>query len=326
MAMKETLAQFRVAFPDEARCEVYLFRRRWPNGFVCPNCDFGRYAALTTRAHTYECLHCHKQTSITAGTVMHRSKLPLTVWFGAIHLVTAQSNDISAGELTASLCIKKNSAWLLKQKLDRLISANCERLEGSVAVHHVKVQHHTGYRLIIIGALELSSGHIRLAAVSGDSAGSIESVVQENVRPGSTLLTNSPRYRGLTNYNDEFIGVGTRSQQLGEILSHAETWVKQSGRLPREQINGHLQEYVIHHNHSLPKRQASFDAMIDLLLDHEPMGYWNLVGRENPRKGIPTIRRSPRCRKTANGMQQDCLGRTHSPASTPALNPRSRGH
>ena len=96
MAVKETLAQFRGAFPDEGRCEVYLFRRRWPNGFVCPNCGFGRYAALTTRGHTYECLRCHKQTSITAGTVKHRSKLPLTVWFGAIHLVTARSNDISA--------------------------------------------------------------------------------------------------------------------------------------------------------------------------------------------------------------------------------------
>ena len=309
LAMRETLAQLRRDFPDEGSCGAYLFERRWPNGFACPNCGFGRYAALKTRAHTYECLDCRLQTSITAGTVMHRSKLSLRVWFGAIQLVTTRSGDISVEELKTSLGIKKNSARLLKQKLDRLISANCERLEGPVAVLHLEVQHHTEYRLIIIGALELSSGHIRLAAVSDNSAGSIESAIQENVRRGTTLLTNSPRYRGFTNYNVESIGVGARSQQIQQILSRAETLVKQYGRLPREQINGHLQEYVIHHNHSRPRRQVSFDAMIDLVLGHGPVSYWEIVGRSNPRRGVPTVRRNRRRRRTATGMREDGSGR-----------------
>ena len=321
VAARETLARLRGDFPDERSCGAYLFERRWPNGFACPNCGFGRYAALKTRAHTYECRDCRLQTSITAGTVMHRSKLPLTVWFGAIQLVMTRSDDISAEELKTSLGIKKNSARLLKQKLDRLISSNCERLEGAVAVLHLEVQYHTEYRLIIIGALELSSGHIRLAAVSDDSAGSIESAVQENVRRGTTLLTNSPRYRGFTNYNVESIGVGARSQQIQQILSRVETWVKQYGRLPREQINGHLQQYVVLHNRGRPRRQASFEAMIDLVLGHGPVSYWQMLGRDNPRKGVPTVRRNPRRRKTANGMREDGSGRVQ---NLDPVQPRAR--
>ncbi|MGA8550959.1 MAG: IS1595 family transposase [Stellaceae bacterium] len=309
MAVKETLAQFRGAFPDEGRCEVYLFRRRWPNGFVCPNCGFGRYAALTTRGHTYECLRCHKQTSITAGTVMHRSKLPLTVWFGAIHLVTARSNDISAGELRTWLRIEKNSARLLKQKLDRLISAEHQWFESLVAVGHIQIRHHSGHCLIILAALEVNSDHIRLAAVSDGSPGAIENFILANVKPGTTLLDS--KYRGLPGYDYQFIGLGTRFQNIQQVLSLAETWVNQSGtRLLHEQIDDHLQEYVVHHNRGRPRPQASFDAMIDLLLDHGPVSYWNLVGVENPRRGIPTTRRSPRRRKTATGMRQDGSGRT----------------
>ena len=263
---------------------------------------------------------------LTAGTVMHRSKLPLTVWFGAIHLVTARSNDISAGKLRTWLRIEKNSARLLKQKLDRLRAADCERLDSLVAVNHIELWHHSGHRFIILAALEMNSDHIRLAAVSDDLPGSIESFVQANVKRGTVLLTRGPKYRDLTGYDCQFIGLGASSQRLQGVLSHAETWMNQFGRFHHELLNDHLQKYVDHRNRSLPRRQASFDAMIDLLLDHEPMGYWNLVGRENPRKGIPATRRSPRRRRTATGMQQDCLGRTHAPASTPALNPRSRGH
>ena len=79
MARARSLTQFEEAFPDEAACAAFLFERRWPGGFACPPCGSGRAAALKSRAHTYECLDCGRQTSITAGTVMHRSKLPLTV-------------------------------------------------------------------------------------------------------------------------------------------------------------------------------------------------------------------------------------------------------
>jgi len=76
MARGRSLREFQTSFPDETSCAAFLFERRWPQGFVCPACGAGRAAFLRSRAHTYECLDCGRQTSITAGTVMHRSKLP----------------------------------------------------------------------------------------------------------------------------------------------------------------------------------------------------------------------------------------------------------
>src|SRR5258708_29534270 len=87
MARARSLSEFQTSFPDEASCAGFLFERRWPQGFVCPACGGTRAALLKSRAHTYECLDCGRQTSITAGTAMHRSKLPLTVWFWAAHLM-----------------------------------------------------------------------------------------------------------------------------------------------------------------------------------------------------------------------------------------------
>ena len=88
MANARSLSQFQEAFSDEASCAAFLFKRRWPEGFVCPACGKRRAAVLKSRPRLHECLDCGRQTSVTAGTVMHRSKLPLTTWFWAAHMMT----------------------------------------------------------------------------------------------------------------------------------------------------------------------------------------------------------------------------------------------
>lgn len=96
MARARSLSEFQKAFSDEASCVAFLFKRRWPDGFVCPGCGKRRAAILKSRPGLYECLDCGRQTSITAGTAMHRSKLPLTAWFWAAHLMATHSNGMSA--------------------------------------------------------------------------------------------------------------------------------------------------------------------------------------------------------------------------------------
>jgi hypothetical protein len=64
---------------------------RWRDGFVCPGCGGGKARRLQTNAWTYECASCGRQTSVTAGTIMHPSKLPLTAWFWAAYLRATHS-------------------------------------------------------------------------------------------------------------------------------------------------------------------------------------------------------------------------------------------
>jgi hypothetical protein len=177
-AIAQSLTEFRRTFPDEKSSVTYLFRQRWPDGFVCPGCGSRRYASLESRAYTYECLGCRRQTSITAGTLLHRSKLSLIVWFGAIHLFAALPEEMSAAELKRSLGIKSSSASRLMRKLGRLIIPTVrDALEGTVAVSHTEVVLRSGYRLTIVAALELDTDRIRLATIRDDSAVAIEAFV-----------------------------------------------------------------------------------------------------------------------------------------------------
>ena len=89
---------FREAFGTEEQCRTALVRLRWPDGFVCPCCGHREHCVLAGRG-LYQCNRCKKQTSPTAGTIFHATKLPLTLWFAAIHLIVTAKNGISSVEV-----------------------------------------------------------------------------------------------------------------------------------------------------------------------------------------------------------------------------------
>ena len=96
-----SLREFQKCFPNDAACASYLAAKRWPDGFRCPQCGEAKYWHLPSRAMlTFLCAKCRKETSVTAGTVMHRSHLPLTVWFWSAFLMATHSNGISALQLS----------------------------------------------------------------------------------------------------------------------------------------------------------------------------------------------------------------------------------
>lgn len=77
-----TYLDFQRMFPDEAACFLYLEKMRWPSGFVCEKCStIGEPFKFAARPHVLKCRVCHQDASITAGTVMHRSKT--SVHFGS---------------------------------------------------------------------------------------------------------------------------------------------------------------------------------------------------------------------------------------------------
>ena len=107
---------FREAFGTEEQCRSALVRLRWRDGFVCPSCDHRGHCVLAARG-LYQCNRCKKQTSLTAGTIFHATKLPLVTWFAAIHLIVTAKNGISSVELGRRLGVKQPTAWTMKQKI-----------------------------------------------------------------------------------------------------------------------------------------------------------------------------------------------------------------
>jgi len=112
-----TILEFQQQFGSEESCREYLFASRWPEGFVCPACGAGGVGE-ETRRHLWICTACGRQTSITAGTVMHKTRLSLRTWFWAAYLVSTFHPGISARQLQRQLGLSRHeTAWAMLQKL-----------------------------------------------------------------------------------------------------------------------------------------------------------------------------------------------------------------
>ncbi len=77
-----SLFEFQRRFPDEASCALFLSERRWPDGFTCPECGRTRSCLLKSRAYTYECASCGRQTSVTVGISTSSSSATTAAFIG----------------------------------------------------------------------------------------------------------------------------------------------------------------------------------------------------------------------------------------------------
>ena len=109
-------AQFREAYGTEEQCRAVVEKLRWPEGLRLPLCGGSEGKWLSTRPKI-QCRACRHQVSLTAGTIFHATKLPLTSWFLAMWLVATAKNGISSVELGRRLGVKQTNAWALKQKI-----------------------------------------------------------------------------------------------------------------------------------------------------------------------------------------------------------------
>lgn len=94
----KSLKEFQARFQDDVACRMYLAACRWPDGFRCGRCGHPEAFELAPRA-LWQCKACGRQTSVTAGTVLHRTRLPLTMWFWAAYLMSTHTPGLSAVQL-----------------------------------------------------------------------------------------------------------------------------------------------------------------------------------------------------------------------------------
>src|SRR5580658_617830 len=337
MARGRTLSQFQEEFPDEAA-------RPFCWSVVGPTALFAPVAARNGRRRLRVAL-TRTSASIVVGKRQsfreHRSKLPLTAWFWAAHLMSTHSNGMSARQLEDQLGVTYKTAWLLTQKLRRsMVDPERDPLEGVVEVDQAEIPFREGdaffepgnaARILVIGAVEVidrdinqskprrkhakyldtRSGRLRLAMIGDNTAGSIEAFVRANVKAGTTLLTDGhASYPGLTDYRHDPRVVGNMAGHVVLPWMHrAFSLLKRWGLgtyhcLRRKHVDTYLNEFVFRYNRRF-YRHVSFETLLGLATHHVPASYWDIVNQVNPRKGARTIRLAPRRRKTASGMRQD---------------------
>lgn len=116
------LITFQRRFGTEKACQKRLFLMKWPDGYRCPRCGCPKFYHVETRG-LYQCTACKHQTSLTAGTVMHRTRTPLVKWFWAIYLLSTDKRGYSALALSQKLDIGHKCAWMMLHKIRNAMGA-----------------------------------------------------------------------------------------------------------------------------------------------------------------------------------------------------------
>jgi transposase-like protein len=112
-------------FHDEDKAREALEAELWPNGPICRHCgnaDASKIAKIegVKRSHRpglYYCNECKSQFTVTVGTVLERSKVPLTKWLMAAHMFNSGKNGVSAHEIHRTLGVSYKTAWFMMHRL-----------------------------------------------------------------------------------------------------------------------------------------------------------------------------------------------------------------
>ncbi|MCB1273486.1 MAG: IS1595 family transposase [Leucobacter sp.] len=189
-------------FPDDAACLAYLERLRWGAGFSCPLCSGASFWQAGDGLRV--CRACQRRTSVTAGTIFHRTRSPLQLWFMAAWLITAQKNGMSAQSLQRVLGLRSyETAWAWLHKFRRaMVREGRDRLRGQVEVGETLVDGvSAGYaggstgRACVMVAVEKPGpgrvlGRIRLGLADRPGTPGLMNFARNAVEPGSIVRTD----------------------------------------------------------------------------------------------------------------------------------------
>src|ERR1700688_416247 len=131
--MFNNLRELITSMPDEKACRDYLIKERWNGIPVCPYCGYDKCYVIEG-GKRFKCgsKACYKKFSVTVGTLMEASNIPLNKWLMAIYLCTAHKKGISSHQLGRDLGIAQKSAWFMLHRIRGMAKARTEQLTGIV--------------------------------------------------------------------------------------------------------------------------------------------------------------------------------------------------
>lgn len=219
--MFTNLRELILSMPTEEQCREYLAVQRWGGSPVCPFCGSGRVYVIENNRR-YKCgdKTCYKKFSVTVGTVMEASNLPLLKWFTAIYLSSAHKKGISSHQLAKDIGVGQRAAWFMLhriregmrikgiEKLDNIVETDECWVGGKVGnmpkkrraalrtANNGTIQNKT----MVFGMVE-RGGNLRLIAC-GKQTGNyiVQPLIHQYVEKDAVIISDSSNaYDGLRN-------------------------------------------------------------------------------------------------------------------------------
>lgn len=297
-------AELRAWFPDDAACLDYLEWLRWPNGFVCPKCGTpGRWRMGDGR---FWCEDCRRRVSVTTGTIFHRTRTPLSVWFAVAWYVTSAKNGVSAKTMHRLLGFGSyQTAWTMLHRFrTAMVRPGRDHLAGAVEIDETYVGgveggvhgRQTETKSIVVIAVELHDpkgfGRVRLRRVPDVTAASLVGFVRDVVRPGAVVRTDGWRgYDALCKhgYDRQRINLSASESPahvlmpaVHRVASLLKRWLlgTHQGAVEADHLQGYLDEFAFRFNRRHSEfRGLLFRRLLEQAVQAGPVTYRSLVVR-----------------------------------------------
>ena len=260
-------------FQDEDACRTYLEQLRWPNGLACLRCGDMKVSGRSKRGQ-FECYLCNYQFSVTTGTMLHDTHLPLSKWFLAAYLMIEAKKGVSANQLKRTLSMSYKTAWYLCHRIRAAVEdASPVKLKGIVEIDETfvggttvgKGHGYKGNKAIVVGAVQ-RQGKIMLQVVPDRSRNTLHAFVDQAVDDSAEAIHTDDwaPYRGI---GDEDTRHETVNHSIGEYVRgnvHTNS-VENVWSLLKRSIIGSYHKVSVKH----------LDAYLDEL-------EWRFNNRDNP--------------------------------------------
>lgn len=217
-------------FGTDNDCIDYLTHLKWPKGFICPSCGHDKAIHLRCRNLT-ECSHCHKQVSVTSGTLFHGTHMPLLKWFWAIYFIGSDKGSISALRLSKLIEVNWRTARLMLSKLRHAMGHRdtLYRLSGTIELDDALIGgKHKGRRgrgalgkkpvIIACESKGKKAGFIAMEAVNHITHTSVEKFIKKHLLKGQKVHSDALPALNITGKTQEHEARVTPAELVDEWL------------------------------------------------------------------------------------------------------------
>ncbi len=288
--MKYTETDFDREFPTDDACLEWLKDFLYPQGIECPKCQKVTKHHRVKSRRSYSCGLCGHHVHPTAGTIYHKSRTPLRLWFKAMFLMSATRCGISAKQIERQLGVTYKTAWRMFKQIRSMLAEDHEPLSGEVEVDETFIggkprgkdeTRRYSKKQIVVGALQRGGPVVTEIIPKGDRS-DLEPFVRSVISPGSTVHTDEHgayrrlerhgyKHMRITHWDHVYVRGNVHTNSIEGFWGNFKTGMRGVYKhCGADYLQSYLNEYTFRYN----RRKSPIPMFQHFLAQHTQLDWW----------------------------------------------------